>query len=83
MEETKKRVRRSKDEVVADKIAKLDADITKYREKIAEAERKKEEILNPSVDLKDITAKIKELDLPLDEVMKAVDKIAKKQEQGE
>ena len=30
VEETKKRVRRSKDEVVADKIAKLDADITKY-----------------------------------------------------
>lgn len=80
MEQEKKRTRRSKEQVLADKIAKIDADIAKYQDKITALEKEKEELLNPSVELKDITDKIKELDLPLDEVMKAVDKIAKKQQ---
>jgi predicted metalloenzyme YecM len=74
-----KRVRKTKEEAFNDKIAKLDEKIALYQAKIEAAQREKEELLNPALSVKDITDKIKELNLPLEEVMKAVDKIAKKQ----
>lgn len=80
-QETKKRIRRSKEEIVKDAIAKLEADIVTYEEKIAKAKKEIEDLRTPpkpAVKLKDISEKIKELDLPLDEVMKAVEKMGKK-----
>ena len=87
MAETKKRHRRGRIEIIDDTIAKIDAETEKLRNKIAKNEeakatllREKKDLLEPKVDIKDITSKIKEQDLPLDEVMKAIDRVAKKQQ---
>ena len=87
MTEEKKRPRRSRVQVIDDTIAKIDAETAKLKIKIAKNEdakvlllKEKEEILAPKVGIKDITSKIKEQDLPLDEVMKAIDRVAKKQQ---
>ena len=77
MEEKTKRIRRSKDQIVQEKIDKIQSDIANYKYKIAASEKKIEE-LNSSVTIKDIKDKILELDIPLDEVMKAVEKLGKK-----
>lgn len=76
MEQETKRTRRTitKEE----KIAKYEADIAKYEGKIAEARKKIEELKAPGVGLRDITAKIKELGLAPDDVMKAIEKMGKK-----
>lgn len=78
MEETKKRVRRSKEELFNDKVAKIDEKIANLEQKLAEAKKEKEELLSPKTTMKDITAMIKENDLSLDDVMKAVEKMANK-----
>lgn len=76
-QETKKRIRRSKDQINQDKIAKLEADIANYEAKIADAKKKIED-LNNTVTIKDIKERISELDLPLEDVMKAIEKMGKK-----
>lgn len=80
-QETTKRIRRSREEVVQEKIQKLEEKIAGYKTKIADAEKEIEELKNPktpAVKMKDIKDKITELGLPLDEVMKAVEKMGKK-----
>lgn len=76
-QEVKKRVRRSKEQITKDKIEKLEAEIESYKIKISEAEKKIEELKNV-VTIKDIKDKISELDIPLDDVMKAIEKMGKK-----
>lgn len=78
MEETKKRVRRSKEELFNDKLAKIDEKIATLEKKLAEAKKEKEELLSPKTTMKDITAMINENNLSLDDVMKAVEKMANK-----
>lgn len=75
-QEPKKRTRRtiSKEE----KIQKFQDEIAKYEAKIAEARKKIDELERPSSNLRDVTAKIKELGLSPDDVMKAIDKLASK-----
>jgi hypothetical protein len=87
MAEEKRRHRRDRVEIIDDTIAKINAEIEKLRKKIVGNEeakavllREKEELLAPKVGIKDITDKIKEQDLPLDEVMKAINRVAKKQQ---
>ena len=80
-QETQKRVRRSKEEITQDKIQKLEAKIADYKEKIAEAEKEIEALKNPpapEIKMKDIKDKIEEYGLPLDEVMKSIEKMGKK-----
>lgn len=75
-QDTKKRTRRtiSKEE----KIQKIQDEIAKYESRIAELRKKIEELEKPSVSLRDITSKIKELGLSPDDVMKAIDKLGAK-----
>lgn len=74
--ETKKRTRRTftKEE----KIEALNAKIAKYEAAIAELKSQIEALNKPSVTIKDLANKIKENNIPIDDVMKAVDKLAKK-----
>ena len=76
-QEKKKRIRRSSEQITQDKIAKLEATIDSYKKKIADAEEQIEE-LRKSVTIKDIREKIEELELPLSDVMKAIEKMGKK-----
>ena len=76
-QEGKKRIRRSKEQITQDKISKLEAEIESYKVKIEQAEKKIQELKN-TVTIKDIKEKIAELDLPLDDVMKAIEKMGKK-----
>lgn len=83
----KKRHRRDRIEIIDDTIAKIDTETEKFRKKIVNNEdakakllKEKEELLTPKIGIKDITSKIKEQDLPLDEVMRAIDRVAKKQQ---
>jgi uncharacterized protein YhaN len=85
--EKKRQARRSKVQIIDDTIAKIDAETEKLKIKIAKNDdakalllKEKEDLLAPKVGIKDITSKIKEQDLPLDEVMKAIDRVAKKQQ---
>lgn len=78
MEQGTKRIRRSKEEIKGAKVAKLQEEITKYEDKIAECKKKIEELNAPSANLRDVTAKIKELGLSPDDVMKAIEKMGKK-----
>ena len=80
-EQKKKRIRRTKDAVIADEIAMLEEKIAKYEELISKAKQRIEELRTPpkpQVKMKDIAAKVKALDIPLEDVMKAIDKMAKK-----
>lgn len=81
MEQQKpKRVRRGKDVIIQEKIQKLNAKILDYKQKIEEAEKEIQDLTNPqpTVKMKDIREKIDELNLPLDDVMKAIEKMGKK-----
>ena len=81
MEQETKRIRRTKEQVRDDKVEKLKEKITVWKKNIADAEEQIELLLNPptpTVKMKDIKDKINELGLPLDEVMKAVEKMGKK-----
>lgn len=75
-QEITKRTRRkiSKEE----KIATLQAKIEMHRQKIEELTKQISELNEPPVTLRDVSNRIKELDLPLNDVMKAVEKMAKK-----
>ena len=85
MWQKKKRTRRDRVQIIDDTIAKIDTDIAKLQSKIEANEaakvkllEEKEELLAPKIGIKDITSKIKEQDL--DEVMRAIDRVAKKQQ---
>lgn len=80
MEEVKKRVRRSKDEITQAKIESLEAKKAEYVKKVADIDRELEALRNPkpTVKMKDIRNKIDELDLDYEEVMKALEKMGKK-----
>jgi septal ring factor EnvC (AmiA/AmiB activator) len=71
-----KRIRRviTKEE----KIAALQTKIDFHKKKIEELCEQIEELKEPSISIKDITSRIKELDLPLNDVLKAVEKLSKK-----
>ena len=75
-QEQEKRTRRkiSKEE----KIAVLNDKIAKHEAQIADLKAQIEALNKPQVTMRDITNKIKELDIPIEDVMKAVDKLAKK-----
>lgn len=78
-EEKTKRVRRTKEEVVAEKVAKLETSIADWKAKIAKAEKEIEVLKTPPVvrlKTKDVTDKIKELGLSLEDVMAMLDKRA-------
>lgn len=77
-QETKKRVRRSAEEITKEKIQRLEADIKKYEDKVSDLKKQLDGLVNPSVKMKDIKDRILELNLPLDEVMKTIDKMGKK-----
>lgn len=78
MEETKKRIRRTKEEIFEAKLAKIDEKIATLEQKLAEAKQEREELLNPKTTISDITAMINEKNIPLDDVKKAVEKLASK-----
>lgn len=75
-QETTKRTRRkiTKEE----KIAVLNDKIAKHEAQIADLKAQIEALNKPQVTMRDITNKIKELDIPIEDVMRAVDKLAKK-----
>ena len=62
-----------------EKIQKLQSEIAKHESKISELKAKIAEIEKPSSSMRDITRRIKESGLSPDEVMKALDKLCKKQ----
>ena len=76
MEQEKKKrgPRRSKEQI----IQKYQEDIAKHESKIAELKKKIDEVNTPAVNLRDVTARIKELGLSPEDVMKAVEKMGKK-----
>lgn len=80
MEDGKKRVRRSRDEIVKTKISVLEDKINSWQKKIDDAKKEIEELNNPkpSVKKRDITNKIDELNLDYNDVMKAIEKMGKK-----
>lgn len=81
MEEKTKRIRRSKNEIIQDKIGKLEQKIADYKNKIAEAEKEIEALKAPSapaIKMKDIKSKADELGVSLDDLMAAVEKLGKK-----
>ena len=77
MEEAK-RTRRSKAEAKEQRIQKYRDEIAKHQEKIAQLEQKIKEEETPEVSLKDVTARIKELGVSPEEVIKAIEKLGKK-----
>ena len=86
-EKKKREPRRSRVQIIDDTVAKIDAETAKFKTKITKNEeakakllKEKEQLFMPKVGIKDITSKIKEEDLPLDEVMKAINRVAKKQQ---
>ena len=86
-EKKKREPRRNRVQIIDDNVAKIDAETAKFKIKITKNEeakakllKEKEQLLMPKVGIKDITSKIKEEDLPLDEVMKAINRVAKKQQ---
>lgn len=76
MEDNSKRTRRSFSR--EEKIAKFQEEISKHEMKIAELKNKIAELEKPAIGLRDVTARIKELGISPDEVMKALDKLASK-----
>ena len=80
-QEAKKRIRRSKEEIAQDKIQKLEEKIADWESKIAAAKKEIEELKNPPVvvvKFKDVKAKADELGVSPEDLMKAVEKLAKK-----
>ena len=76
MEEQAKRTRRKI--TTEEKIAALQEKIQGHVDKINELNKKIEELKAPQVTLKDVGARIKELDVPMGDVLKAVEKLGKK-----
>ena len=87
MAEKERQPRRNRVQIIDDTIAKIDAETAKLKNKIVKNDeakalllKEKEDLLAPKIGIKDITSKIKEKDLPLDEVMRAINRVAKKQQ---
>lgn len=80
-QETKKRVRRSKETITQDKIRKLEERVADYEAKIAEAKKEIDELKNslaPVVKKRDIWSRADELGVSPEEVMKLIEKAGKK-----
>ena len=77
-EESKTRVKRTTEE----RVAEIDAKIAMYEQRIAKLNQKKEEIINPPITttMNDIKTAIKEHKIPLDKVMKAIEKMIPKED---
>lgn len=76
-----KRVRRSKDEVVSEKIQKFEEKIAEYKAKISEMEAQLYALRNPAappIKIKDIKNRASELGVSLDDLMEAVEKLGQK-----
>lgn len=78
MEEQERTKRTRRKITKEEKIAALQDKIEEYRKKIDGLFKKINDLEEPPVTMKDVTSKIKELDLPLTDVMKAVEKLGKK-----
>lgn len=78
MEEKTRRGRRSKAEIKQERIQKYIDEIARYKEKISILEQRIKEEETPSVSIKDVTSKIKELGVSPEDVLKAVEKLASK-----
>lgn len=76
MEEQTKRTRRKI--TTEEKIAELQDKIQGHVNKINELNKKIEELKTPQITFKDVSARIKELDVPISDVLKAVEKLGKK-----
>lgn len=76
MEEQTKRTRRRIS--TEEKIAVLQAKIQSHVEKINELNAQIESLRAPQITLKEVGARIKELDIPMNDVMKAIEKMGKK-----
>lgn len=61
-----------------DKIAALNEKIAKHLSQIEDLKAQIEALSKPQLTMRDITNKIKELNIPIEDAMKAVDKLAKK-----
>ena len=76
MEEQVKRTRRRIS--TEEKIAALQAKVQSHVDKINELNAQIESLRAPQVTLKEVGARIKELDIPMNDVMKAIEKMGKK-----
>ena len=76
METKTKRTRRSREEIVANKIASNEEKIQSYREKIRALEQENEELRNPKVTMDDVVRIIKEKNLSLDDVMRSISRMS-------
>lgn len=74
MEETKRTRRRITKE---EKIANIQAEISKHEAKIADLKKKISDLDKPPIKMKDVNAKIKSLGLSPEEVLKAIEKLSK------
>lgn len=83
METKTKRTRRSREEIVANKIAANEEKIQNYREKIRALEQENEELRNPKVTMDDVVRIIKEKNLSLDDVMRSISRMGKRKEADE
>ena len=83
-EQKAKRTRRSREEVVQEKVQKLEEKITGYKAKIAEAEKEIEDLKNPAtpaIKRKDVWNRADELGITAEELMAFVEKAGKKKNQ--
>lgn len=78
MEDKARRIRRSKSQIKQDRIQKYQDEIAAHKAKIAELEQKIKAEETPEINIKDVTAKIKELGVSPEEVLKAIEKLASK-----
>ena len=84
MEEKAKRIRRTKEEVVHDKIQILEEKKSNYLAKISEIEKEIEELKNPpkaEIKKKDVWNRAEELGVTTEELMALVEKAGKKKNQ--
>ena len=80
-QQTKKRVRRSKEVITQDKIRKLEERVAAYEAKIAEAKKEIDDLKNPPtpvVKKRDIWNRADELGVSPEEVMELIEKAGKK-----
>ena len=80
-QQTKKRVRRSKEVITQDKIRKLEERVADYEAKIAKAKKEIEDLKSPPtpvVKKRDIWNRADELGVSPEEVMELIEKAGKK-----
>ena len=83
-EQKAKRTRRPKEEIVQDKIQKLEEKKANYLAKISEIDKKVEELKNPPIPIikrKDVWDRADELGITPEELMAFVEKAGKKKNQ--